>query len=120
RGGGRGTRGKGVSGADQGFVCDIVPGSWTSRYYADMTRTVVKGKARDELRRLYDAVLASQLRGIELIRDGASGGAIHTEVNGTLESRGYMTGVVNGRNQGFFHRPGHGRGLDIPDLPPIT
>ena len=91
-----------------------------SRYYADMTRTVVKGKASDELRRLYDAVLASQLRGIELIRDGASGGAIHTEVNRTLESRGYMTGVVDGRNQGFFHGTGHGVGLDIHELPRIS
>ncbi|HEU4439432.1 MAG TPA: M24 family metallopeptidase, partial [Methylomirabilota bacterium] len=83
---------------NQGIIFDIFPRSSTSRYYADMTRTVVKGRAPDELRRLYDAVLASQLRGIELIKDGASGGAIHVEVNRTLESRGYTTGVVNGRN----------------------
>ena len=67
-----------------------------------------------------NAVLASQLRGIELIKDGASGGAIHAEVNRTLESRGYTTGVVNGRNQGFFHGTGHGVGLDIHELPRIS
>jgi Xaa-Pro aminopeptidase len=85
-----------------------------------MTRTVVKGKAPDELRRIYDAVLAAQLRGIELIRDGASGGAIHAEVAHTMEARGYTTGVVGGRNQGFFHGTGHGVGLDIHELPRIS
>src|SRR6266852_742042 len=105
---------------NQGIIFDIFPRSSQTRYYADMTRTVIKGRAPDELRRLYDAVLASQLRGIELIRDGASGGAIHAEVNRTLESRGYMTGVVNGRNQGFFHGTGHGVGLDIHELPRIS
>ena len=32
----------------------------------------------------------------------------------------YMTGVVNGRNQGFFHGTGHGVGLDIHELPRIS
>src|SRR4029453_15322468 len=90
--------------------------SSTSHYFADMTRTVVKGKASDEPRRIYDAVLAAQLRGIDLIRDGASGGAIHAEVAHTMEARGYATGVVGGRNQGFFHRTGPGGGLDIHEL----
>ena len=34
--------------------------------------------------------------------------------------RGYMTGVVNGRNQGFFHGTGHGVGLDIHEMPRIS
>jgi Xaa-Pro aminopeptidase len=113
-------QGRGPIRPNQGIIFDIFPRSSQSRYFADMTRTVVKGRAPDELRRLYDAVLASQLRGIELIRDGASGSAIHAEVNRTLEARGYMTGVVNGRNQGFFHGTGHGVGLDIHELPRIS
>jgi Xaa-Pro aminopeptidase len=113
-------QGSGVIRPNQGIIFDIFPRSSRTRYFADMTRTVVKGRASDELRRLYDAVLASQLRGIELIRDGASGSAIHAEVNRTLESRGYTTGVVNGRNQGFFHGTGHGVGLDIHELPRIS
>jgi Xaa-Pro aminopeptidase len=105
---------------NQGIIFDIFPRSSTSHYFADMTRTVVKGKASDELRRIYDAVLAAQLRGIEMIRDGASGGAIHAEVARTMEARGYPTGVVGGRNQGFFHGTGHGVGLDIHELPRIS
>jgi Xaa-Pro aminopeptidase len=113
-------QGSGPIRPNQGIIFDIFPRSSTSHYFADMTRTVVKGKAPDTLKRIYDAVLAAQLRGIELVRDGASGGAIHAEVAGTLEARGYATGVVDGRNQGFFHGTGHGVGLDIHEPPRIS
>src|SRR5215467_259229 len=113
-------QGNGLIRPNQGIIFDIFPRSSQTRYYADMTRTVVKGKAPDELRRLYDAVLAAQMRGLELIRDGASGGAIHTEVARTMEGRGYTTGVVAGRQQGFFHGTGHGVGLDIHEPPRIS
>src|SRR3984893_13463443 len=113
-------QGSGPIRPNQGIIFDIFPRSSRTRYYADMTRTVVKGKASDELRRLYDAVLVSHLRGTELIHAGAYGSAIHAEVNRTLESRGYKTGVVNGRNQGFFHGTGHGVGLRILPAPPIS
>lgn len=102
------------------IVLDIFPRSSRSRYCADMTRTVVKGTAPDALRRMYDAVLAAQLRGIELIRDGASGQAVHQEVVRALEARGFETGVVEGRNQGFFHGTGHGLGLDVHEPPRIN
>src|SRR4029450_6456296 len=104
----------------QGLIFDLFPPSSTPPYFADMTRTVVKGKAPDELRRIYDAVLAAQLRGIELIRDGASGGAIHAEVAHTMEARGYATGVVGGRNQGFFHGTGDGGGVGIHGVPRLS
>jgi len=104
----------------ESIVFDIFPRSSRSRYFADMTRTVVKGKASDGLRRMYDAVLAAQLRGIELIREGASGQAVHAEVARTLESRGFETGPVDGRMQGFFHGTGHGVGLDIHEPPRIS
>ena len=102
------------------IVLDIFPRSSRTRYFADMTRTVVKGKGSDGLRRMYDAVLAAQLRGIELIRDGASGQAIHDEVTRTLEARGFETGPTDGRMQGFFHGTGHGVGLDIHEPPRIS
>jgi len=113
-------QGSGPIRPNQGIIFDIFPRSSATRYFADMTRTVVKGKASDELRRIYDAVLAAQLRGIELIRAGASGTAVHTEVSRVLEARGYTTGVINGRNQGFFHGTGHGVGLDIHEPPRVS
>lgn len=113
-------QGSGPIRPNEGIIFDVFPRSSRTRYFADMTRTVVKGKAGDELRRIYDAVLAAQLRGIELIRAGASGAAVHAEVTRTLEARGYTTGVLNGRNQGFFHGTGHGVGLDIHEPPRVS
>lgn len=104
----------------ESIVFDIFPRSSRTRYFADMTRTVVKGKASDDLRRMYDAVLAGQLRGIELVRDGASGQAIHEQVARTLEALGFETGPADGRMQGFFHGTGHGVGLDIHEPPRIS
>jgi Xaa-Pro aminopeptidase len=112
--------GSGPIRANQSIVFDIFPRSSRTRYFADMTRTVVKGRAGDQLRRMYDAVLAAQLRGIELVRDGASGQAIHAEVATTMEHRGFETAMVGGRNQGFFHGTGHGVGLDIHEPPRIS
>jgi Xaa-Pro aminopeptidase len=113
-------QGSGPIRPNESIVLDIFPRSSRSRYFADMTRTVVKGKASDGLRRMYDAVLAAQLRGIELVRDGAPGQAVHAEVARTMEARGFETGVVDGRNQGFFHGTGHGVGLDIHEPPRIS
>jgi Xaa-Pro aminopeptidase len=113
-------QGAGPVRANESVVFDIFPRSSRSRYFADMTRTVVKGKASDGLKRMYEAVLAAQERGIELVRDGASGLAIHAEVTRTMERRGFETGVVDGRNQGFFHGTGHGVGLDIHEPPRIS
>ena len=65
-------------------------------------------------------MLAAQLRGIELIKGGVSGQAVHSEVTRTMERLGFETGVVAGRNQGFFHGTGHGVGLDIHEPPRIS
>jgi Xaa-Pro aminopeptidase len=113
-------QGAGPIWANQSIVFDIFPRSATTRYYADMTRTVVKGRASDPLKRMYEAVLAAQRRGIELVQGGASGQAVHREVTRTLESRGFLTAVVEGRHQGFFHGTGHGVGLDIHEPPRIS
>lgn len=113
-------QGSGPIRAHESIVFDIFPRSSRSRYFADMTRTVVKGEASDGLERMYEAVLAAQLRGIELIRDGASGQAVHGEVSRTLERLGFQSGVMDGRHQGFFHGTGHGVGLDIHEPPRIS
>jgi Xaa-Pro aminopeptidase len=104
----------------QSLVLDVFPRSTRTLYYADMTRTVVRGRASDALKRMYDAVLAAQLRGIELCADGADGGAVHREVNAVLERAGFETGMVDGRMQGFFHGTGHGVGLDIHEPPRVS
>jgi len=113
-------QGAGPIQANESIVMDVFPRSGRTRYFADMTRTVVKGKASPKLKAMYRSVLNAQERGIELIRDGADGKAIHSEVNHVLEKDGFTTGMVGGRMQGFFHGTGHGLGLDIHEPPRIS
>lgn len=105
---------------NESIVMDVFPRSGTSRYYADMTRTVVKGRASDALRKLYDTVRRAQEEGISMVKNGVEGQAIHRRIMTIFEESGYQTGPQNGRMQGFFHGTGHGLGLDIHEPPRIS
>ena len=106
--------------AGESIILDVFPQSLATRYYADITRTVVKGRASDGLRRMYDAVLRGQERALGLIKGGADGTAIHAEVENVFADAGFTTGEVEGRMQGFFHGTGHGLGLEIHEPPRIA
>lgn len=105
---------------NQSIVMDVFPRSGRTRYYADMTRTVVKGRAPDALRKMYDVVRRGQEEGIAMVRDGVDGRTIHQRIMTIFEKSGYSTGPKNGRMQGFFHGTGHGVGLDIHEPPRIS
>jgi len=106
--------------AGEAIIIDIFPRDEDSRYFADITRTVVKGRAPEGLRKMYRAVADGQECALRLIREGADGDAIHREVQATLEQHGFRTGEVNGRMQGFFHGTGHGLGLEVHELPRVS
>jgi Xaa-Pro aminopeptidase len=112
--------GQGPLYAGQTIILDVFPQDMASRYFADITRTVVKGRASNEVRALYDAVLAGQERAFELLRAGVDGASVHAEVQAVFDARGYRAGEVNGRMQGFFHGTGHGLGLEIHELPRVA
>jgi Xaa-Pro aminopeptidase len=112
--------GSGPFRAHEPIVMDVFPKSSKTGYYADITRTVVRGKPSDALRRVYDTVLQGQELGLDMVKAGASGKAIHTAINDLFEKAGYKTGVVNERVQGFFHGTGHGVGLEIHEPPRIS
>lgn len=102
------------------IILDVFPQDEGSRYFADITRTVVKGRAPEALRKMYRAVAEGQDCAFRLIRDGADGEAVHREVQATLEGHGFRTGEVGGRMQGFFHGTGHGLGLEVHELPRVS
>jgi Xaa-Pro aminopeptidase len=112
--------GSGPFRAHEAIVMDVFPKSSKTGYYADITRTVVKGTPSDALRRIYDIVLQGQELGLQMVQAGASGKAIHSAINDLFEQSGYQTGVVNERMQGFFHGTGHGVGLEIHEPPRIS
>ncbi len=106
--------------AHQPIIMDIFPRDSKSRYYADMTRTVVRGKASVKLKKMFAAVLEGQRIAFRAIRDGADGSRIHGTIQTYFEKLGFKTGVQDGRMQGFFHGTGHGLGLDIHEPPRIS
>ena len=113
-------RGTGPLRAGQTIILDIFPRSSESGYYGDLTRTVVRGRASDAARRVYDAVARAQEVVFERLRAGADGVAIHQAVVDHFDHLGYKTGEVDGRMQGFFHGTGHGVGLEIHEPPRIS
>jgi len=112
--------GSGPLPAHRSIIFDVFPRSAMSRYFADMSRTVICGTASAELKRLYRTVKDAQEEAIGKIKDGADGMKIHQGICTRFEKAGYKTGLVNGRMQGYFHGTGHGVGLDIHEAPRIS
>jgi Xaa-Pro aminopeptidase len=111
--------GSGPIPASRPIVIDIFPRSMNSQYFADMTRTLIKGRPSRELTRQYQAVLRAQKLALSLIRPGVAVRSVHKAVQRCFEERGYYTGQKDGRLQGFTHSTGHGVGLDIHEPPKI-
>jgi Xaa-Pro aminopeptidase len=101
------------------IILDVFPRSQKTGYWGDITRTVVKGRAPEPVRKMYHAVAAAQDLALKNISHGASAGDVHAKVSKLLEGQGFKTGRHNGRMQGFFHGTGHGVGLEIHEAPRI-
>lgn len=112
--------GSGPLPAHRSIIFDVFPRSATTRYFADMSRTVLRGTASPELKRLHQAVKDAQEEAISKVRAGAAGTKIHQGICDRFDAAGYRTGLVNGRMQGYFHGTGHGVGLDIHEHPRIS
>ncbi len=106
--------------ANQPIIIDVFPRSEATGYFADITRTVVKGTASDMVKDIYETVLAGQRLGLRMVRHGARSRDIHGAILDLFEARGFPTGEAKGRMQGFFHGTGHGLGLEIHEPPRIA
>jgi Xaa-Pro aminopeptidase len=105
--------------ANELLILDIFPRSQKTGYFGDITRTVVRGRASEAARKLYDTVLRGQSLAFAKIRPDVPTAEIHAAVQEFFEQQGYKTGRRNGRMQGFFHGTGHGLGLEIHEAPRI-
>jgi Xaa-Pro aminopeptidase len=103
----------------QPVVIDIFPRSSETHYFADMTRTILKGRPSPALREQYRAVLQAQQTALEMIRPGVAVRTVHQAVAECFGRMGYPTGERDGRLQGFTHSTGHGVGLEIHEPPKI-
>jgi len=111
--------------AHEPVVMDIYP-QHTSRYYADMTRTVSKGEPSEAISKMYEVVKRAQDEAIAMVRPGVTGREIHERVEDIIFEAGYDTLREGQRRRpqdptirGFIHGTGHGVGLEIHEVPSI-
>jgi Xaa-Pro aminopeptidase len=102
----------------ESIIIDIFPRLKAERYFADMSRTVVKGEPVNELKEMYAAVKQAQDAALDLVKAGVTCKEVHNLVCDIFEDRGYDT-LRKGSKKGFIHTTGHGVGLDIHENPSV-
>lgn len=110
-------RGHGPLKANSLIILDIFPRAAATGYYGDLTRTVVRGRASEEQRRLWETVNDGQALALKKMKPGVDGLKLHKEVQKFFADRGFPTELRDGRQTGFFHGTGHGLGLEIHEFP---
>ncbi|MBD3232990.1 MAG: M24 family metallopeptidase [candidate division Zixibacteria bacterium] len=81
-------------------------------YCADLTRTVVLGKANKKQKEVYNTVLQAQLAAIDAIKPGAHGKEVDRIARDYIDDAGY--------GEYFGHGLGHGIGLIVHDTPVLS
>jgi len=86
-------------------------GANVSGYASDMTRTLAVGRLDSKKRRIYRAVLESQLAAVDAVKPGVSCANVDRAARDVL--RGF------GLDKLFLHSTGHGLGLEIHERPRV-
>jgi Xaa-Pro aminopeptidase len=111
--------GRGPLPADQLIVIDSFPHGKKSRYWADMTRTVLKGRPTKEMKEMYKLVLEAQEKALKAVKPGVSCKLIDDIVCDVFEKHGFGTTRTKAKT-GYIHSVGHGVGLDIHERPRLS
>lgn len=82
-------------------------------YCSDMTRTVVIGKADDDMKKLYNTVLEAQLKAEEALTPGITGAALDKIARDIIDAVPEFKGC-------FGHSLGHGVGMYIHEAPGVS
>src|SRR3989454_3181216 len=110
-------RGFGPLYANSLIILDVFPRDAKTGYFGDMTRTVLRGRASEVQRKLWETVKAGQTLALKKIKAGVNGVTIHKAIQELFAERGFPTELRKGRRVGFFHGTGHGLGLEIHEDP---
>ena len=114
-------RGDGPVRAGVPIVMDIFPRSRQSRYYSDMSRTFVVGRATKIVREMHRAVREAQDAAFDRLENGVALSAVHEAVCEVFKKRGYpVPGNGEQPKRGFLHGTGHGVGLQIHEAPTVS
>ncbi len=87
-------------------------GTVVEGYASDMTRSYVFGKADEQTKSIYAAVLGAQEHAIKGIKKGISGSEADSLARTFIDEHGY--------GEHFIHSLGHGVGLDIHEHPTLS
>jgi len=112
-------RGGGPLLGNEPIIMDIFPQHLENGYWGDLTRTVVRGRASKEVRKLYTAVKAAQGVALARVKPGVKCSSVHKAAAREFVRRGYETRMKDGRSVGFIHGTGHGVGLSIHEPPSL-
>ena len=82
-------------------------------YCSDMTRTIVIGKADQEMKKLYNTVLAAQKSALEFLRAGCDAGEADKVARDIIDSVPEFKGA-------FGHSLGHSVGLFVHENPRVS
>ncbi|MFO7806915.1 MAG: M24 family metallopeptidase [Candidatus Moraniibacteriota bacterium] len=105
-------RGSGEIKPHTSIIVDIFPKDRESGYFADMTRTYLKGSPSSEITDMYKAVEAVQENAIKQIAPGKKSFEVYRECFKVFEEYGFKT-----EKEGFVTGLGHGLGADVHELP---
>jgi Xaa-Pro aminopeptidase len=84
-------------------------GATLEGYASDMTRMAVLGSPSTRIKRIYRAVLESQLAAIDAVRPGVSAESVDWQARKALK--------LHKMHKLFIHSTGHGLGLEIHEAP---
>jgi Xaa-Pro aminopeptidase len=114
-------RGSGPLRDNEPIIVDIFPRDKESGYFADMTRTFVKGEPSDTIQEWYDLTLEAQEAALDALGPGVLGSEVHGAVCDVYEDAGWPTLRDDPETEtGFIHTTGHGVGLDIHEYPRVS
>jgi Xaa-Pro aminopeptidase len=94
---------------DQLLLIDM--GAVVAGYASDMTRTFAVGRLVPKAKRIYRAVLESQLAAIDAVKPGIPASSVDRAARSVLRRHGF--------EKMFIHSTGHGLGLEIHEGPRI-
>ncbi len=106
--------------ANQPIILDIFPRSQKTGYFGDITRTVVRGRATEGVRRMHHTVRRAQELALGLLRPKTRAAVVDKAVRRFIEGEGFPTRQQNGRCEGFCHGTGHGLGLELHEAPQVS
>lgn len=112
--------GHGYLRANEPIIIDVFPRSRKTGYHADITRTIVKGRASEYVRRLHDTVRRAHELAFTHLKAATSARKLHQKVQQFFEHEGFPTRCEESKCEGFFRSTGHGLGLELHETPLIS